>query len=113
MVVSDPSEDRWGVRAVSVISVVSARKVDFAAQTVMRYRELNHSSREDGAPPPRRSPSVNELVKLIGRLNWRLFVTPSESTARKLNPQTTLEDLDREAIWSEVARQMGDAIATG
>jgi hypothetical protein len=109
----EPAEDRWGVRAVCVISVVAARKVDFAAQAVERYRKLLRSTRKDVSLPSGTDGALDELIKLIGRLDWRLFVTPSELAGRKLNPQTVLEDLDRAGIWSVVDRQLGNLIGPG
>lgn len=94
-----PDEDRPGVRAVSTLSVIAARKVDFVTNAIHRAR--------DALTPRQLDHLRTDLVNAVDKLDWRLFVTDIERVQRKLNLGTKLEDLDRRTIWEAVEQKLG------
>ncbi len=103
-----PSEDRMGVRAVSTLAVLAARKIDFLANSLRRLEE-SVGKGELGVvgdiPVLRRG-----LVEAVRRLDWHYFVTGSELSNRRLNVNTRLQDLDRRAIWVELERMLNQEL---
>lgn len=100
------SEDTFGIRAVSMLSVISARKVDFAENVMHRLHDSSRPKLADSSGRGRWNEFRKGLVQLVAELDWRLFVTSSELEKRTLNLSTKLEDLDRQAIWMELEKRL-------
>jgi hypothetical protein len=101
------SEDDSGIAAMCVITVIVSRKLEFVGQAARRFRSLARADSRDVVTSFDRDDVTDKLCEAIANLSWRLFVTESEAERRKLNPQTTLENLDRAAIWAAVERELG------
>jgi hypothetical protein len=101
-----PDENPEWMRAIGTLAVVTARKVDFVSNV------LNRLGKNDNADVPKHSTDLDrgharrELVAAVAQLDWELFVRTSEIERRKLNLRIRLEDLDREAIWKALEKQL-------
>jgi len=102
-----PTEDTWGVRAVSTISAIAARKVDFITNTVRRLRSAFRPVADRTLSSAELNDLQRDMVKVVGELDWRLFVTETELEQKKLNLDTRLEDLDRQRIWRALEKRLG------
>jgi hypothetical protein len=103
-----PREDRKGVRAICTLSVIAGRKIDFVNVALHELAESQHPVGRRPLEPTEIAKVKRGLSDVVAGLDWRLFVTGSESAARRLKLTTTLQDLDREAIWSEVESRLDD-----
>jgi hypothetical protein len=102
-----PPEDTRGIRAVSTLSVISGRKVDFVTNALRRLHDLSHQNLERAPTSKELNNLEKELVEAVAELDWHLFVTTSEQTQRKLNLNTRLEDLNRQEIWTQIEKRLG------
>jgi len=98
-------EDEWGVRAVSNLSVIAARKVDLAAALLRELQAKRRSVQFAAVVHP--DNLAERIVDAVAELDWGLLVTDEERKQRKLDLATRLEDLDREEIWKHVHSKLG------
>jgi hypothetical protein len=87
---------RENLHALSVIAVISARKLDLFNQLVASDMPL-------GLDP-------SQLSKVIGHLDPDLFVTFSEAENRFIECSNTLDDLDRERIGEELSKELRQGV---
>jgi hypothetical protein len=108
---ASPSQDKWGIAAVSVISVVSARKVDFVENLLRQLQDGSSSITGTRFDPARLRALQSQLVKAVAELDWRLFVTEQELERRELTLGTRLENLDKRMIWIELEKGLESILA--
>jgi len=101
-------DDRRGVIVVSALSIISARKVDFASGVIREFRSDVHSVECSDLNPGEVGKVLEKVVEIIADLDWRLFVTEEEVSRKHLNPDTRLEDLNRERIWTRVRKSLSN-----
>ncbi len=83
---------RRNLDVLSVIAVISARKLDL-------FNQLLWSERALGLEP-------HQLSRVIGLLDPDLFVTSSEAEDRLIDRSKTLDDLDRERLGEEFTKEL-------
>jgi hypothetical protein len=101
------SQDKWGIAAVSVLSVVSARKVDFVENLLRQFQDRSRSITRTRYEPGKLRAFESDLVSAVAELDWRLFVTELELNHRKLMLGTRLENLNKRLIWNELEKRLG------
>jgi hypothetical protein len=106
MSVQEPPPDSRLERAVVILSVLVARKTDFVECALHDFQARVSQSRELSGHGEDIDPIHSKLVEIVARMDWRSFVTGDETERRVLNLATKLEDLDRDAIWSQIQKQI-------
>jgi hypothetical protein len=107
----DPTgpEDRSGVRAICTISVIAGRKIDFVNVALHELAGDTDPALSGSFGARNLARTKIRLTDTVAGLDWRLFVTASEMENRRLKLTTTLDDLDRRAIWSEIANRLDES----
>jgi len=102
----EPPADRRLERAVSILSVLVARKTDFVERALRDFQAKACRSRELSEDREEIDRIRSNLVEIVAQVDWRLFVTEEESERRVLYLATKLDDLNRRAIWREIEKQL-------
>jgi hypothetical protein len=102
-----PAQGISGVRAVSRLSVIAARKVDFANNAIHRLTVSSNAAEGRAPTADEIQALLPDLVKVIGELDWRLLVSEAEASNERLDLNTRLEDLNLDAICEEIERRLG------
>ncbi len=102
----EPPADRRLERAVSILSVLVARKTDFVECALREFQAKASRSRELSEDREDIDRIHSKVVEIVAQIDWRLFVTEEESEMRVLDLATKLDDIDRRAIWNEIEKQL-------
>lgn len=94
--------DRRGIIVVSALTVIAARKVDFASGFMAELRKSSASVDSQFHSRTGLERAERKIVEIVAQLDWELFVTNEEREHRMLNPETRIEDLDRRKLWKGV-----------
>lgn len=83
------------------IELVAARKTDFlrAVMEVLDEQARNLTLYE-------RRGLRDAIARAVATLDLKLFLTAEEMKQKELNPSVRLDDLDREAIWDSLHREL-------
>ncbi len=106
---SDAPEDRRGIIVVSALTVIAARKVDFASGLLSELRKSPASVDGQFLSRTELEKAEKKIVEIVARLDWELFVTKEERERRVLNPEAGIEDLDRIRLWKGVQDMLREA----
>jgi hypothetical protein len=101
-----PKSQRDFERVVWALSIITARKADFLASVQYGLSNtLSAGSSTLAVKDPARQ-IESRLPKIVGALDWTLFVTVEEAASRTLNAKTSIDDLDKTAIWDAIEREL-------
>lgn len=101
-------EDRRGIIVVSALTVIAARKVDFASGFLTELRRSSASVDSQFAGRVELERVEKKVVEIVAQLDWELFVTKEERQHRMLDPEVRIEDLDRIKLWKAVQDKLRD-----
>jgi hypothetical protein len=111
MSLENSSTEPWGLQPLCIAAVLTARKADFLSQALGRIDKLM-TQRAVGANARANVLRLEEQLPLIvASLDPNLFVTKTESSQHALNLGTTLDGLDRSAIWEAINTSLEDTPA--